>query len=246
MSGSAFSTDSRCSALPTKIRKLSPNARHMALCALLMVDGGLSAQQALATALAHGACNTTEQGSPHTLPTMPAIERNLCSELVYGYLRTEIRIAFILSKVLARPQDLPRPLQYVLGLAVYGLLFQDRVPDHAAVFSAVETARTLYGQGWQRSQTVPCALCSALRMPPCSRIFMQGRAGLSTARNSLRFSTPCRFGLLAIGTSTMVQRRQSSSPSALLPALGAPCALMPAMTVQSCCEQPCLLAGVRL
>ena len=147
MNGSSFSADTRCFALPAKIRKLTPNARHMALCALLMTDGGLSAQQALAAALAPVGGSKEQQGNRLPLSVLPAIERNLCSELVYGYLRTEIRIAFILSKVLPRPQSLPRPLQHVLGLAVYGLLFQDRVPDHAAVFSAVETAQTLYGQG---------------------------------------------------------------------------------------------------
>lgn len=146
MSGSVFSTDNRCAALPAKIRKLAPNARNTALCALLLVDGGLSAQQALATALAHVASSKAEQGDTLPLSGLSAVERNLCSELVYGFLRTEIRIAFILSKVLPRPQSLPRPLQHVLGLAVYGLLFQDRVPDHAAVFTAVETARALYGQ----------------------------------------------------------------------------------------------------
>ena len=147
MSGSVFSTDNRCAALPAKIRKLAPNARNTALCALLLVDGGLSAQQALATALAHVAASKATQGEGVSAPGLTAVERNLCSELVYGYLRTEIRIAFILSKVLPRPQSLPRPLQHVLGLAVYGLLFQDRVPDHAAVFTAVETARALYGLG---------------------------------------------------------------------------------------------------
>ena len=147
MSGSVFSTDNRCAALPAKIRKLAPNARNTALCALLLVDGGLSAQQALATALAHVASSKAQQGERLPLSGLSAVERNLCSELVYGYLRTEIRIAFILSKVLPRPQSLPRPLQHVLGLAVYGLLFQDRVPDHAAVFTAVETARSLHGQG---------------------------------------------------------------------------------------------------
>ena len=132
MSGSVFSTDNRCAALPAKIRKLAPNARNTALCALLLVDGGLSAQQALATALAHVASSKAQQGERLPLSGLSAVERNLCSELVYGYLRTEIRIAFILSKVLPRPQSLPRPLQHVLGLAVYGLLFQDRFPDHAA------------------------------------------------------------------------------------------------------------------
>ena len=132
--------------LPGKIRKLSPTARHCALWALLLADTGMTAQQALAAALSSA---STTASSSETSGLAP-VERNLCSELVYGYLRTELRIAFILSKVLPRPQSLPRPLLHVLGLAVYGLLFQSKVPDYAAVFSAVETAQALYGQGLAR------------------------------------------------------------------------------------------------
>ena len=132
--------------LPGKIRKLSPTARHCALWALLLVDSGMTAQQALAAALS----STSTTASSSETSGLALVERNLCSELVYGYLRTELRIAFILSRVLPRPQSLPRPLLHVLTLAVYGLLFQDRVPDHAAVFSAVETAQALYGQGLAR------------------------------------------------------------------------------------------------
>ena len=132
--------------LPGKIRKLSPTARHCALWALLLADTGMTAQQALAAALSSA---STTASSSETSGLAP-VERNLCSELVYGYLRTELRIAFILSRVLPRPQSLPRPLLHVLGLAVYGLLFQNKVPDHAAVFSAVETAQALYGQGLAR------------------------------------------------------------------------------------------------
>ena len=132
--------------LPGKIRKLCPTARHCALWALLLVDAGMTAQQALAAALSSASTAASSSEASGLAP----VERNLCSELVYGYLRTELRIAFILSRVLPRPQSLPRPLLHVLGLAVYGLLFQDRVPDHAAVFSAVETAQALYGQGLAR------------------------------------------------------------------------------------------------
>lgn len=137
---------SAVASLPAKVRKLSLTARHCALWALLLADSGMTAQQALAAALSSAAATASGAESSG----LALVERNLCSELVYGYLRTELRIAFILSRVLPRPQSLPRPLLHVLGLAVYGLLFQDRVPDHAAVFSAVETAQALYGQGLAR------------------------------------------------------------------------------------------------
>lgn len=146
MSGRPSTSGRQAAGIPSKIRRLAPSARHCALWSLLLVDSGMTAQQAIASALA----TALEARSGSELGELPALERNLCSELVYGYLRTEIRIAFVLSRVLPKPQSLPRPLHHILGLAVYGLLFQDRVPDHAAVFSAVEAAGAIYGQGLAR------------------------------------------------------------------------------------------------
>lgn len=146
MFGRRDSSSKQITGIPAKIRKLAPTARHFALWSLMLVDSGMTAQQAIAAAL--GTASVTASSPVNT--EIPAVERNLCSELVYGYLRTEIRIAFVLSKVLPRPQSLPRPLLHILGLAVYGLLFQDRVPGHAAVFSAVEAAGAIYGQGLAR------------------------------------------------------------------------------------------------
>lgn len=145
-------------AVQRKLRKLAPTARHSALSALLLVDAGLSAQQALAAAFEQ----TYVDGKNSVGVVLPPVERHLCSELVYGYLRTEIRIAFVLARVLPRPKSLPQPLLHILGLAVYALIFQDRVPDHAAVFCAVETARALYGQGL--SKVVNGALRSVQRL----------------------------------------------------------------------------------
>jgi len=139
--GKASTADSRLFALQRKVRALPFTARNVALSALLSVDAGQSAQQALSLAFGQ----SFAEGADKSAASLPTVERNLCSELVYGYLRSEIRIAFVLAQVLPRPQSLPRPLLHVLGLAVYSLMFQDRIPDHAAVFSAVETTRALYG-----------------------------------------------------------------------------------------------------
>ncbi len=142
----ALHSSNQLASIPAKIRKLAPSARHCALWSLLLVDSGMTAQQALAASFS----GASELLSITENSEISALERNLCSELVYGYLRAEIRIAFVLTKVLPRPQALPRPVLHILGLAVYGLLFQDRVPDHAAVFSAVEAVRVIYGQGLAR------------------------------------------------------------------------------------------------
>ncbi|WP_291438509.1 transcription antitermination factor NusB [Desulfovibrio sp.] len=140
------------------LRKLPCNGRTSALRGLLLVDDGLSAQQALAAVLdgpvAHGTPDSSRQKSraenAGRCQGLSAQDRALCTELVYGCLRTELRLNFLLGKVLPRPQGLPRPMQILLALAVYGLLFQDKVPSHAVVYEAVEQARALFGQGLAR------------------------------------------------------------------------------------------------
>ncbi|WP_298031205.1 transcription antitermination factor NusB [uncultured Desulfovibrio sp.] len=123
------------------LKKLPRNGRTAALHALLLIDAGLNAQEALAAALAD-----TQRGPTAPNGALPSQERHLCSELVYGCLCAEIRIAYILGRVLSRPERLPFPLLHIFELAVYALLFQDRVPDHAAVHGAVEQAERLFGR----------------------------------------------------------------------------------------------------
>jgi 16S rRNA (cytosine967-C5)-methyltransferase len=73
-------------------------------------------------------------------------DRRLATELVYGVLRNRSRI----DRALAIHADLnrtpPRGMT-VLRVAVYQLLFLDRVPDYAAVDDAVRAARGFGGSG---------------------------------------------------------------------------------------------------
>ena len=127
------------------LKKLPRNGRTAALHALLLADSGLSAQEALADALS----GPLGEGGK-AVAVLPQQERHLCSELVYGCLRAEIRIAYLLGRVLPKPERLPLPLRHILELAVYALLFQERVPDHAAVHSAVAQAERLFGRSLAR------------------------------------------------------------------------------------------------
>lgn len=127
------------------LKKLPRNGRTAALHALLLTDADLSAQEALAAALADA-----QSGLPGRNDALSSQERHLCAELVYGCLRSEIRIAYLLRRVLPRPERLPLPLSHILELAVYALLFQERVPDHAAVYGAVEQAEHLFGRSLAR------------------------------------------------------------------------------------------------
>src|SRR5690349_20519201 len=71
-------------------------------------------------------------------------DRRLASELIYGVLRNRLRI----DRALAAHAELKRtPPRVVTALrvAVYQLLFLDRVPGYAAVDDAVHAARAVGG-----------------------------------------------------------------------------------------------------
>ncbi|MBQ9406447.1 MAG: RsmB/NOP family class I SAM-dependent RNA methyltransferase [Desulfovibrio sp.] len=109
-----------------------------ALQALLLVDAGMHVQQSLAVLL------------PALFPQTETDARwqnkkNLCSDLVYGYLRAELRIMAIVQSVLRQKKKLPRPMLLILGLAIFSLLLQDRHADHAVVHESVDMVRRLYG-----------------------------------------------------------------------------------------------------
>jgi 16S rRNA (cytosine967-C5)-methyltransferase len=72
-------------------------------------------------------------------------DRRLASELVYGVLRSRLRI----DRALAAHADLrrtPPKVRTALRVAAYQLLFLDRVPPYAAVDDAVAAARGAGGQ----------------------------------------------------------------------------------------------------
>ncbi|MGE9984751.1 transcription antitermination factor NusB [Desulfovibrio sp. SGI.169] len=130
---------------PRLLKKLPRDGRTAALHALLLTDAGLSAQEALTAALDGGRAD-----GPVREAELTPRERHLCSELVYGVLRAEIRIGCLLGRVLPRPERLPILLLHILELGAYALLFQERVPDHAAVHGAVEQAQRLFGRSLAR------------------------------------------------------------------------------------------------
>jgi 16S rRNA (cytosine967-C5)-methyltransferase len=69
-------------------------------------------------------------------------DRRLLRELVFGTLRWLRRLDQIIVSAASRPLDeIDPPLHSPLRLAVYQLLYLDRIPPHAAVNEAVEEAR---------------------------------------------------------------------------------------------------------
>ncbi len=68
----------------------------------------------------------------------------LTTELVYGVLRRRMWLDHVIGAFASRPLDaIDLPILLILRLAVYQILFLDRIPDHAAVNEAVRSARTI-------------------------------------------------------------------------------------------------------
>lgn len=74
----------------------------------------------------------------------------LCTELVYGYLRSEIRLSWLVRRFLKAPSKLPPGMFALLCLATYELTSLDRIPAYASVDWAVGAVRALYGEGVAR------------------------------------------------------------------------------------------------
>lgn len=93
----------------------------------------------------------------------------LATELVYGYLRWELRLSWLLGLFLQKPEKLPPTMLLMLGLAAYELLHLDKVPARATVHTCVETVRRRFGQGLSR----------------VTNGVLRGLAGLETAPHDL-------------------------------------------------------------
>jgi 16S rRNA (cytosine967-C5)-methyltransferase len=75
-------------------------------------------------------------------------DRRLLAELVYGVLRWHLRLEHVIALAAGRAVDaIDADLRPVLEVAVFQLLFLDRVPAHAAVAEAVDEARRRRGPG---------------------------------------------------------------------------------------------------
>lgn len=75
---------------------------------------------------------------------MPAADRGLATELVYGTLRWRGRLDYLISKALDRDIDKLEPLvTSALRVGAYQLFFSDRIPANAAVDEAVRCVRAM-------------------------------------------------------------------------------------------------------
>ena len=76
------------------------------------------------------------------LPALSGADRGLCQELVYGVVRWQRTLDWLIARrTEGRAQK--ATLQILLRLGLYQMLWLDRIPDHAAVNETVELARQL-------------------------------------------------------------------------------------------------------
>lgn len=113
-------------------RKVVADARWTALQTLLQSDKNIPVQAALDVQLSASA--------------LPAQDRALVAELVYGVLRTRIALDAELATVLANPRKLPVAIRHILAIGLYSLRHAERIPAHAALDTAVSLARRATGQ----------------------------------------------------------------------------------------------------
>lgn len=195
-----------------QLRGMLLNGRTAALRALLLTDQGQSAQQALAAVLdakieQKRESSAKDKSADSAATGLSSQDRALCTELVYGCLRTEIRLNFILSTVLSRPQGLPRPMLLILAIAVYGLLFQDKVPAHAVIHEAVDQVRRLFGQGLARVANGALRSLQRTGQQPLQQTFYATKkAGVKDRANttdSNDFSAQCVFYSIPLWVGTL-------------------------------------------
>ncbi len=73
-------------------------------------------------------------------------DKGLCTELVYGFLRSAIRLDWNLRQLLRDPDKLPPEMLLTVKLAAYEIAHL-RIPPHASVNWAVSRIRNRFGKG---------------------------------------------------------------------------------------------------
>lgn len=105
--------------------------------------------------------------------------RHLLHALVYGVLRNRLRLDTILSAFLHQPMDrIDGRLMWILRMGLFQILEMDRVPNHAAVHTAVALTRTLR-MGWAGGM-VNAVLRRAIRETSVASLPVKGQEPIQT------------------------------------------------------------------
>ncbi|MCP3944067.1 MAG: 16S rRNA (cytosine(967)-C(5))-methyltransferase RsmB [Desulfobacteraceae bacterium] len=82
------------------------------------------------------------------LECMPHQDKNLCSAIVFGVLRQRGYIDFIIKSFSKKPvEQIDIQVLYILRIALFQIIFLDRVPAFAAVNTSIELAKKLINKG---------------------------------------------------------------------------------------------------
>jgi 16S rRNA (cytosine967-C5)-methyltransferase len=115
---------------------------------------------------------------------LSSADRKLCQELVYGIVRWEAALDWLIARKTDRREQ-KAGLQNLLRLGLYQIFWLDRIPPHAAVHDTVELAKQ-YGFGAQAG-FVNALLRGYLREAEATRKLL---ADLKISRPALGFSHP--------------------------------------------------------
>ena len=114
-------------------KNLSP-ARQLALRTMLSMQARREKAQA--------ALNLTLGAAPQS--TLPE-DKALATELVYGCIRLEIRLDWILDQEFNKPEGVPLAMRRVMRMAVYELAYLTHIPSYATLNSYVNAIKAGYG-----------------------------------------------------------------------------------------------------
>ena len=116
--------------------------------------------------------------------SLPAVDRRLCQELVYGVARWQATLDWLIGRKTGNRAQRPA-LQNLLRLGLYQIFWLERIPNHAAVHETVELAKRR-GFGAQAG-FVNALLRGYLREDQATR---QTLAELKTSQPALGYSHP--------------------------------------------------------
>ncbi len=104
-------------------------------------------------------------------------DRALLTELVYGVVRWQGRLDWHIDELSrTKPDKIAPAVRVLLRLALYQILFLDRIPDHAAVNDTVEIAKT--------QPAPPC--CQVYKRNSCARRPEKAASGTGPTRRRTR------------------------------------------------------------
>ncbi len=112
-----------------------------------------SAREAVFLVLERCALHRPVQAALHEIldrVTLSEQDKALTTELVYGYLRREPSLRWLVAHYLKAPEKLPPAMLQRLESAAYELFCLDRIPAHATVDTTVSEIKKRFGQSLSR------------------------------------------------------------------------------------------------